>query len=38
MRHNHDAVEVAQRDHEIANILLILKSNLLPPLKMELSY
>src|SRR6266436_3190516 len=36
MRHNHDAVEVAQRGHEIANILLILKNNLLPPLRMEL--
>jgi len=38
MRYNYDAVEVAQRDYKIANILLILKSNLLPPLKMELSY
>jgi len=38
MRHNYDTVEVAQRDHEIANILLILKNNLLPPLRMELSY
>jgi len=38
MRHNHNAVEVARRDHKIANILLILKSNLLLPLKIELSY
>jgi len=38
MRHNYNTVEVAQRDYKIANILLILKSNLLPPLKIELSY
>jgi len=38
MRHNYDVVEVAQRDYKIANILLILKSNLLPLSKMESSY
>jgi len=37
MCRNYDAVEVAQKDHEIANILLILKSNSLPPLRVELS-
>jgi len=38
MRRNYGAVEVTQRDYKITNILLILKSNLLPPLKIELSY
>jgi hypothetical protein len=31
-------LEVAQKDYKIANILLILKSNLLPLLRIELSY
>jgi len=38
MCRNYNAVEVTQRDYKIANILLILKSNLLPLLRMELSY
>jgi len=38
MRHNYDAVEVAWRDYKIANILLILKNNLLLLLRIELSY
>jgi len=38
MRYNYNAVEVAQRDYKIANILLILKNNLLLLLKIELSY
>ena len=38
MCRNYDVVEVAQKDHEIANTLLILKSNLLLLLRAELSY
>jgi len=38
MCRNYNAVEVAQKDYKIANILLILKRNLLPPLRVELSY
>ena len=38
MCRNYDAVEVARRDYKIANILLILKSNLLLLLRVKSSY